>query len=204
MKRLLAIGIVLLTGLTVLGGYIIPQSLGPILGLLIDWGIILIGAAGLVGIGYLISKHIGILVKRNKRSFLSVVLLLAFLFTLVFGLVLSIQHPSFIDLIFNIQIPVETSLLAILAVILMAASFRLISTRGWTPMSISFLISAIFSLAVNIGVFNVVTGSIGTAVLSLLNRLPLIGARGILLGIALGGLIVGLRVLLTIDKPYGE
>jgi hypothetical protein len=37
-----------------------------------------------------------------------------------------------------------------------------------------------------------------------LRRLPMVGARGILLGMGLGGLIVGLRVLLTIEKPYGE
>ena len=30
------------------------------------------------------------------------------------------------------------------------------------------------------------------------------GARGLLLGIALGAIATGLRVLLAIDRPYGE
>lgn len=204
MKKVLPIFILLLVGLAVLGGYIFPDALSPILNLLIDWGILLIGTAGLVGIGYLIKRHVGVITRKQKRSFLSIILLSSFLITLILGLIVSIEDPIFIDLILNVQVPVETSLLAILAVVLMTASFRLISTRGWTPMSIAFLIGTVMSLALNIVVVNLNMGPTGTVILNFLRRLPLVGARGILLGMALGGLIVGLRVLLTIDKPYGE
>lgn len=204
MKKVLAILILLLVGLAVLGGYIFPDTLGPLLSLLIDWGILLIGTAGLVGIGYLIKSHVGVIARKEKRSFLSIILLIAFVITLILGLILSIEDPVFVDLMMNVQIPVETSLLALLAVVLMTASFRLISTRGWTPMSIAFLIGTVMSLALNLAVFNVNLGPTGAAIINFVRRLPLVGARGILLGMALGGLIVGLRVLLTIDKPYGE
>lgn len=204
MKKVLPIFILLLVGLAVLGGYIFPDALSPILNLLIDWGILLIGTAGLVGIGYLIKRHVDVITRKQKRSFLSIILLSSFLITLILGLIVSIEDPIFIDLILNVQVPVETSLLAILAVVLMTASFRLISTRGWTPMSIAFLIGTVMSLALNIVVVNLNMGPTGTVILNFLRRLPLVGARGILLGMALGGLIVGLRVLLTIDKPYGE
>ena len=204
MKKVLPIFILLLVGLAVLGGYIFPDALSPILNLLIDWGILLIGTAGLVGIGYLIKRHVDVITRKQKRSFLSIILLSSFLITLILGLIVSIEDPIFIDLILNVQVPVETSLLAILAVVLMTASFRLISTRGWTPMSIAFLIGTVMSLALNIVVVNLNMGPTGTVILNFLRRLPLVGARGILLGMALGGLIVGLRVLLAIDKPYGE
>ena len=204
MKKIIAIVMLLLIGLTVLGGYFFPVALGPLLNLLIDWGILLLGTAGLIGIYYLIKSHVGQVARQEKRFVLSIVLLAAFSITLILGLFLSIEDPLFIDLMINIQTPVETSLLAILAVVLMTASFRLISTRGWTPMSIAFLTSAVISLALNVGVINFSLGAEVTSVMNYLRRLPLIGARGILLGMALGGLIVGLRVLLTIDKPYGE
>jgi hypothetical protein len=45
--------------------------------------------------------------------------------------------------------------------------------------------------------------SIGEEALHFIQRLPLVGMRGILIGMALGGLIVGLRVLLAFDRPYG-
>jgi hypothetical protein len=204
MKKALAIFILIAVGITVLGGYFFPTALSPLLNLIIDWGILLLGTAGLVGVYYLIKQHVGAIARHEKRFVLSIVLLAAFSTTLILGLILSIRDPLFIDLMINVQTPVETSLLAILAVVLMTASFRLISTRGWTPMSISFLISAVISLALNIGVVNTALGNEASAVINFLRRIPLIGARGVLLGMALGGLIVGLRVLLTIDKPYGE
>lgn len=204
MKKALAIFILLLVGVTVLGGYFYPAALGPLINLIIDWGILLLGTAGLVGVYYLIKRHVGTIARHEKRFGLSILMLAAFSTTMILGLVLSIQDPLFIDLMINVQTPVETSLLAILAVVLMTASFRLISTRGWTPMSIAFLTSAVISLALNVGVVNSVLGTEATAVINYLRRLPMVGARGILLGMALGGLIVGLRVLLTIDKPYGE
>ena len=204
MKKVFIIIILLSVGLSVLAGYFFPNALGPILSLIIDWGILLIGAAGLVGIGYLIRKHVGIINRHEKRSFLSIILLTAFFGALIFGLIYSIQDPFFIDFMVNIQIPVETSLLAILAVVLLTASFRLINTRGWNPMSIAFLSSAVITLGLNVVLLNVDLDTSSGLIINFLRRLPLVGARGILLGMALGGLIVGLRVLLTIDKPYGE
>jgi hypothetical protein len=38
--------------------------------------------------------------------------------------------------------------------------------------------------------------------LSALNSLPVAGARGILLGVALGSLTTGLRILIGADRPY--
>jgi len=204
MKKILAISILLLIGLTVLAGYLFPQELSPVLSLIIDWGILLIGTAVLIGIGYLIKRHISLISQREKQNFLSIILLLAFISTIIFGLIFSFNHPVFTDLMINVQYPVETSLLAILAVVLLTASFRLISTRGWTPMSIAFLCSAVITLGLDAGSIYLGSGGAGDVILNFLHRLPLVGARGILLGMGLGGLIVGLRVLLTIEKPYGE
>ena len=44
--------------------------------------------------------------------------------------------------------------------------------------------------------------SLSREVTAFLQRLPVAGARGILLGIALGSLTTGLRVLLAADRPY--
>lgn len=204
MRKILAISILLIIGLTVLAGYLFPQELSPVLSLIIDWGILLIGTAVLIGIGYLIKRHINLISRREKQNFLSIILLLAFVSIISFGLIFSFNHPVFTDLMINVQYPVETSLLAILAVVLLTASFRLISTRGWTLMSIAFLCSAVITLGLDAGSIFLGSGGPGTAILNFLRRLPLVGARGILLGTGLGGLIVGLRVLLTIEKPYGE
>lgn len=204
MKKVLAAVLLFIVSLGVLAGYFFQNELGSVVSLIVNWGILLMGAAGLIGIGYLLYNHILRLIHHEKGWIFSLILLTAFLFTLGAGIFLSVDHPFFIDLINQVQIPVETSLLAILAVVLLTTSFRLISTRGWTPMSIAFLCSSVMTITLNLGYFTIEAGKPEAAIVSFLQRLPLAGARGILMGIALGGLMVGLRALLAIDRPYGE
>ena len=70
-------------------------------------------------------------------------------------------------------------------------------------MAIIFLVSVVFFLLLGSGVL----GNLGNLpllgdLIELLNRLPVAGARGILIGIALGSLTAGLRILLGADRPY--
>jgi hypothetical protein len=202
MKKILPIIIACGTGLTVLAGYLFQDRLAPVLGLLIHWGISLVGLAGLIGIAYLVKMHFNRIARRQKGGFYSVIVLIAFLLTFIAGLILTPDNAVYRDWVLNIQIPVETSLLAILSVTLLSASLYLIRTRGWTAISLGFLAGALISLVLNIGVIQVLPGSMGEVWVAFLRRLPLAGIRGILIGMALGGLIVGLRVLLAVDRPY--
>lgn len=204
MKKILLIAIVAATGLMILAGYFFYGPLTPVVSAFIDWGILLISVSGLIGIGYLLRGQILKLVRREKGAFFSVILLFAFLFTFIAGFVWSPQTEFYQNLVLNVQVPVESSFLAILAVTLLYGSLRLIRTRGWTAMSISFFASALVSLILNLGLFQVGADSSSALLIAFVRRLPLIGARGVLLGMALGGLIVGLRVLLSVDRPYGE
>jgi hypothetical protein len=202
MKKILPILIACGTGLTVLAGYLFQDQLAPVLGLLIHWGISLVGLAGLIGIAYLVRMHFIRIARRQKGGFYSVIVLIAFLFTFIAGLILTPDNPLYRDWVLNIQVPVEASLLAILSVTLLYASLYLIRTRGWTPMSVGFLVGALVSLILNLAVIPFQPGSMGEVWALFLRRLPLAGLRGILIGMALGGLIVGLRVLLAVDRPY--
>ena len=203
MKKILPIGIAAATGLTILAGYFFKSELNPVVVALVDWGILLLGVSGLIGIGYLVRMALLRLVHREKGAFFSGIALLAFFLTFVGGFVSLPRDALFRKVILNVQIPLEASLLAILAVTLLAASTRLIRTRGWTPMSISFFGSALATLILNLGFIRAGADSPAGRAIAFLRGLPLIGARGILLGIALGGLLVSLRVLLAIDRPYG-
>jgi len=190
------------TGLVILAGYFFQAQLAPLLGLFIHWGILLVGLAGLIGVGYLLRTHFTRITLNQKGKFFSAVVVSTFLFTLAAGFIVPQQEVFYRDWVLNIQIPVEASLLAILAVTLLYSSLYLIRTRGWTPMSIGFLASALVSLILNLGLIRFQPGSMGETWLQFVRRLPLGGLRGILIGMALGGLIVGLRVLLAMDRPY--
>lgn len=202
MKKVLAIFIASGTGLTILAGYYFQAQMAPLLGLFLNWGIILVGLAALFGIGYLLQMHITRIALNQKGRVCSAVVLSTFLFTLAAGFIVPPGEAFYRNWVLNFQIPVEASLLAILAVTLLYSSLYLVRTRGWTPMSIGFLVSALFSLILNLGIVPFQAGSMGEVWLQFVRRLPLAGLRGILIGMALGGLIVGLRVLLAMDRPY--
>ena len=204
MKKILSVIIASVSGILILLGYFLKDRSGGLLVLLINWGILLISVAGLIGVGYLLQMHISRLIQRKKGMFLSILLLLSFLTTLTLGFVFSLESEFFRELILNIQVPVEASLLALLAVVLFTSSTRLIKVRGWTPLSIGFLCSALVFLFLDLDLLKTGSGTLAAELILFIRRLPLAGARGILLGMALGGLIVGLRVLLGMDRPFGE
>lgn len=139
MKKLLTIVISTATGLAVLAGYALQNQLSPVLSRIFSWGMLLLGVVALIGVGYLVKMHLAKLVNKKKGALLSTILLLAFLLTLIAGLAVDSRNSVYRNLVLNVQIPVEASLLAVLAVTLFYASLRLIRTQGWTPMSIGFL-----------------------------------------------------------------
>jgi hypothetical protein len=108
--------------------------------------------------------------------------------------------------IFNhIQIPIETSLMALLVVILIFASIRLVRRRmNW--FTLLFIGTALIMLLGSAPLFGVelpiLHGSNGLR--SMLAQIPVTaGARGLLFGVALGTIATGLRILIGTDRPYG-
>jgi hypothetical protein len=96
---------------------------------------------------------------------------------------------------------------------LVLAGYRLLRRR-LSVVTVTFVIVAVVSLVVltpwppEIPNPVVGVGSEGGTLRDLLRALTLVpalaGARGLLLGIALGVVATGLRVLLALDRPYGE
>jgi len=203
-KKILFGAITLIVGLVVLAGFFFQDQFGPALTLIYQWGLVLVAVGGLIGLGTLAAFHIRNIIRQKKGWIYSVVLLAAFLFAMIAGFVLTPQSAFYQDLILNVQVPVETSLLAILAATLLYASLQLIRTRGWTPLSIAFMASAVFSMLFNLGLIRTASGTLGEQLLMFFRRLPLVGARGVLIGMALGGLVMGLRFLFSTDHPGGE
>ncbi len=204
MKKYLPLCITTISGILILAGYYFQVRSGGVLAVLIQWVVLLISTAALIGIGYLLRSHIIRILKQKKGRIASVILLVSFVTTLVMGFVYSLDSEIFRELVLNVQIPVEVSLLAVLSVILFSSSTRLIKVRGWTPLSISFFFSALVFLFLDLGWLRADSSTPAAVVLNLIRRLPSAGARGILLGMALGGLIVGLRVLLAKERPFDE
>jgi len=196
--RIVALVLAVLTGVIVLVGYFIP-ALAPIQGILLNWALILAGMAAVVGVFNLILVHGTKITKREKGTVYSAILLISLFATLLFGIVLGPDHPDMRLLVNAVIVPVEASLMALLAVTLLYASIRLLRRRA-NLMSILFIATALLML---VGSVTLPFGEIG-ALNNFLRPwfqhvLALGGARGILIGT----LTTGMRVLFGIDRPYG-
>jgi len=206
LKGLLSTAVAITTGLIVLVGYFVEIPILVNLRItILNWVILLAAVALFVGLFNLLAVHAGKIRNKQKGGIYSLVLIFSLLTTLILGLWLRPDH-ALMALIFNaIQLPVETSLMAMLVVTLTYASIRLLRRRN-NLISIIFLVTALLIL-------------LGTAPLPFVGYVPILsdlirpfiaqvlaaaGARGILIGVALGSLTTGLRVLFGADRPYGS
>lgn len=202
--RLVSAVIAILIGLLVLLGYFFP-ALAGLQGLLLGWAMILAGAAALIGIFNLLSVHVEKIRRREKGSVYSVVLiasLIASFIAVFLALSLEIDFPILEIVIGGIILPAEAALMAILTVTLLYAAMRLLRRR-LDLMSIVFLATVLFVLSFSATPPFGEVPVMDKARLWVDNVLSMGGARGILIGVALGTLTTGLRVLFAIDRPYG-
>lgn len=204
MKSPLSLIIVITTGVIILLGYFVPSSaLAEIRSPMLSWAVTLSGVAGLVAIIHLIFRvHWGKLKKEGSKQWFSLVVVVIFLITLGAGLFLEPTNPVFQKIVTYVQVPIESTLLAILAITLSFSSLILLQNqRNW--MGITFFVTVIVFLILNSGLLSF-TDQIPVLrnLLSGLQMIPGAGARGIVLGVALGSLATGIRILIGSDRPY--
>ncbi len=206
MKKILPVTnavIAIISGSIVLLGYFFPGLFGGIQSVLIGWAIILAAFALLLGIFNLMMVHWKKIGSEGKGSIYSIVLLISLVLTMI---IVSISGPagSWSLWIFNtIQVPAEISLLAVLAFVLVYAAARLL-TRRFKWYTILFLVTVLLVLLGSAPLFFVGEVGLLSSLRGWLAQVPAVaGARGLLLGVALGTVATGLRILIGIDRPYG-
>ena len=199
--RVVTAAFAIAAGLIVLLGYFFPQQLESFRLLLLDWGVIIAGMAVLVGIFNLVAVQMEKFRAGQKGGAYGILLVISLIVTFGLGLVLGPDH-SYMRLTMDaIIMPVEASLMAILAVTLIYASIRLLRRRV-DVMSVVFLVTAvIFLILIMPTPIGPVPGD--QAMLDFLGMFSRGGTRGLLIGIALGTLLTGVRVLFGVDRPYG-
>lgn len=192
-------------GLLVLIAYFVEL---PILALLrqvlLQWSISIAAVALVVGVANLLSVHWQKASAGQKGGFYSLVLILALLVTIIIAGYFGPTSEWALWMFNNLQLPVETSLMAILAVTLAFAGLRLLRKR-LNVFSVIFLGTGVLMLLGTVPLFGVeipgLHGQLGIRML-ISQVLSVAGARGILIGVALGTIATGLRVLLGAERPY--
>ena len=202
MKAPLSTSIALAFGLIVLLSFFFPIGvLAPLGTFLVQWAVILAAAALLVGIGNLFYVHLQKIITRQAGGPYSLVLLITLVFTLAVVGWFGPTHPVSMWIFNNIQMPIESSLLAILTVILVYAAVRLLRRR-MNLLSVVFLLTALLILLATGTRFGLVVPGL-EPVRTWVAQVPVVaGTRGILFGIVLGVVATALRILTGVERPY--
>lgn len=202
----ISISIVIGVGFIVLLGYFIDLPILVVMRqILLQWAVALAAVALLVGLANLFNVHIRKVTERQKGAPYSLLLIVSLVITFGIGIIFGPTNEWSLWIFNNIQLPVESSLMGLLAVILVFASARILLRRV-NLLSLVFLATVVVMLlgAAPILGFEIpgLHGSNGLR--ALIAQIPAVaGARGLLLGIGLGTIATGLRVLMGTDRPYG-
>jgi hypothetical protein len=218
-----SLGVAVVAGVATLVLLFVPdETLGNIHGLtiLLGWITTLASVALLIGILNLLSVHFRKASLLKLNSIYSGVFLLSFI-AVMFMWVLSVVAKALfppdvpnsardtlilygdgtVNFAFKyIQTPVESSLSAVLAVVMVLAGTRLIRTRRhWS--AVLFILVALFLIISMAPIAGLPLEGFRAA----FTQFIAVGAaRGILLGVSLGVIATGLRVIVGVDQPYGE
>lgn len=166
---------------------------------LILWASIVVAFALLLGIINLFRIHLDKIRTQQEGWFYSAVLIIAFAFAFIIGLAGpdSAGGQSIFEYVLR---PLESTFFALLAFFIATAAYRAFRIKDFE----TFLMVA-FAIIVLLG--QVPAGFQLWPEFPLVKewvlRVPtLAGTRGILLGVALGTIATGLRILLGADRPY--
>ena len=190
-------------GLIMLMTYILPLD-----GLrVIILNMVMIGAAAalVIGVFNLMAVHAK-RVQEDGKALGSVVLIAALVITFVVTLLQdSTLYPDWLPgadwLLTYIQVPVESALMGVMAVTLIYAAARIVTQRP-NIFSVIFVFTLLITLVASTQYG--MDSSWGQSVQTFISHgLASGGARGILIGVSLGTIATGLRILMGFDRPYG-
>jgi hypothetical protein len=164
-----------------------------------EWAVLLTAFALLLGLANLLRVHLTRIARRDEAGVsYSVVMLAVATGVLVSGLIFGLADGPLPWLFDHVYLPLQSSLFALTAFFLATAAYRALRAR-----SIETFLMLVAAGIVFLGQTPWLSG--WTIAKDWLLRVPSeAGVRGILLGVALGTLATGVRLLLGIDRPYSD
>ncbi len=178
-------------------------ALDSIRATMLGWVVLATAAALIMGMLNLATVHVNKIRGGTRNALYSFVLVVMMFLTFAITLAQGAEGEFSRWLFEFVQIPVESSLMAVMAVTLTYASSNLLNRRP-DLFSIVFFTVLIFTL-LGIGpIFGFNIPLLSDTIQPWITRvLAGAGARGLLIGVALGTIATGLRVLMGVDRPFG-
>ncbi len=202
-RQLFPVGLAIGVGLIVLlGQFLANETLANIVNVLVAWGAIVAAFALLLGLANLVVFHVQRILKREAQMPFSILILVTALVVFLLVLPSGGTDASAQWVLRYIYQPLEASFLALLVFFIATAMYRALRVRTW-EMAL-FALSALVVLIGSVPFTQILSPLIPEARDWVMNVPAVAGVRGILLGVALGIIATGLRLLTGIDRPYSE
>jgi hypothetical protein len=172
----------------------------------VDVAIIIAAFALFLGLLNVLRVHARKIRERQRGSLYSLILLIAMLVVLAVGLPSFPNQPSgpaqpIVQWIFEyIQAPIQATLSALLVFFIVTATYRLFRMRNLESIVIVVVALIVLVGQVTVGLLPILGGLRNW----ILDVPGMAGVRGILLGVALGALLTGIRLLLGVERPYSD
>jgi hypothetical protein len=172
----------------------------------VDWAAIVAVFALILGIVNIVSVHARRL--KGLNAAYSAALILSFVVVLTLALYEGAGPggPLMMAIFQYIQLPLESALMATLAIFLALAGFRVLRQQhvgGGLGMAL-LVVVALIVLVATIPWPGGISGTLTALKDGLIGGPAAGGARGLILGVALGAVATGLRLLTGIDRPQSE
>ncbi|MFP4343961.1 MAG: hypothetical protein ACLFU8_04615 [Anaerolineales bacterium] len=205
LKRVFSTAVALLFGLIVLLGIFLPDTFFQVLRVLfLDWVVVVAAFALVLALFHLLRVHLVRLGRRGKGWDVSLLIIASMLLTA--GVVLWEQFNDAPNewsqrLVESILIPGESTLLALTSVTLILAGMRMLRVRRSLE-AILFVFVVVLTLLISVPYVGFPVGivNLGRRVLVIFTTA---GMRGLIIGVALGITLTGLRAIF-VTRPYTE
>jgi len=204
-RRILPMVAAIAAGLLVLLDLFIDSTYLDLVGwALTSWAAILAAFALLVGAYNVLATHFRKVTRQQEGWPYSLVLILALWIVLVVGII----DPSgpggeAISWVFRyVQFPLQATFFALLAFYVATAAYRAFQVRR--PEGVLLLLAGLIVLVGLSPVGAWLGEALPKAAYWIVAVPSMAGVRGILIGVALGTVATGLRLLMGMDKPYAR
>ncbi len=196
----LATAVAIGVGIVVLLDFFVTNPLlDPLGSAFREWTIILTAFALLLGLVNLLRVHVSrIFERREPGAGYSIVVVVTMVIVALVGLVSGLPSAPMTWVFDNLYLPLQGAFFALVAFFLATAAYRALRAR-----SVETSLMLVAALIVFLGQvpFLPVFADLREWVLSVPSEA---GIRGILLGVALGTMATGLRLMVGMDRPYSE
>ncbi len=176
----------------------------------ISWALIISPFMLVLGTVTLIQTHVARIRRRTEHWQYSFIIFAGILLMVVIGIPFGPQHPIFVWLFNNVQVPMDATMFSLLAFFIASAAYRAFRARTFEASLL--LVTALIVMMGNVPIgdlfWNTVLSGLpwdnGLSDMKqwILDNPNLSARRGIILGVSLGAISQSIRILLGIERSY--